>query len=129
MAKTKKTKPDIKPIPIKRRRPTPYEQKNIDLEMVLNLMSKDIQTLYVNMENLMMYATVIANVNTVLSKILISKKITTESAIKKQYTKIVKEMEQQEKKIREEMKKFASFGVNDESFDFTVGDIKNMKVN
>jgi len=113
----------------RKRRPTPWEQKNIELNDVLELMSRDIQTLYMNMENLMMYATVIANVNAALAKILISKKITTEAAIKKQYVKIVKEMEQQEKQIKEQMKKFIPHNVNPEDFDFSGIDTKNMKVN
>lgn len=126
--KPKTPRPDIKPVPTKRRRrPTPWEQKNIELNDVLELMSKDIQTLYMNMENLMMYATVIANVNAALAKILISKKITTEKAIKKQYETIVKEMQQQEKAIKEQMKKFIPHDINPEDFDFS--NTNNMKVN
>lgn len=111
-----------------KRRPTPWEQKEIELNNVLELMSKDIQILYDNIGNIMTYMTIIANINTVIARILISKKITTEAAIKKQYLKLVKEMEQKDKEIKEQMKKFTQSSYTTD-IDFSDTDIKNMKVN
>jgi len=116
-------KPEIKPVPTKRRL-TPYEQQQKDLTVVLESMAQDIQTLYMNIEHLMIYSTIIANVNAALAKILINKKITTEKGIQKHYEIVVKEMKQKEKEIKEELEKFKSF----DNIDMSAFNMKDMKV-
>lgn len=98
--KPKNTNPEVKQTPV-RKRLTPYEKERLEITEIITELSKDITTLYKNVENLMVYATVIANVNAAIAQILIKKKIFTENNLKKQYDAVLKEMAQKEKEIRE----------------------------
>ena len=101
--KPEKVKPNIKPKPTKRL--TPYEQQQVDLNTTLETMIQEINSLYINLENLLVYTTIVANVNAALANILIKKKITTEKGIAKEYDKIVADMKKKQQEFKDMNKK------------------------
>lgn len=129
MSKSKKSD-NIKFQPTKRRRQTPYEKQQEDLNQLLEKMSQEISSLYVSLENLLIYTTVVANVNAALASILIKKKITTEKGIQKEYDKILVEMKKKQEEIKKDLEKIDKSDISKfaADLDFSDMDISNMKV-
>lgn len=106
---------------------TPFEKKELELKEVLEDMAYNINVIYDNMESLMTYSTIIANINTALINILIKKKIITSKTLEKEYAKIIKDMKLKEQKLKLQMEDLKSSNSN-ASVDFSDIDISTLKI-
>lgn len=107
---------------------TPFEKKELELKQILEAMDHSINVLYNNMENLMMYYTVIANINEALINILVKKKIITLKTLEKEYAKIIKDIKVNKQKLKLQTENLKPSNSN-ASIDFSDTDMSTLKIN
>ena len=107
---------------------TPFEKKELELKQILEAMDHSINVLYNNMENLMMYYTVIANINEALINILVKKKIITLKTLEKEYAKIIKDIKVNKQKLKLQTENLKPSNSN-ANIDFSDTDMSTLKIN